>query len=571
MTGIFVYQSYYIALFHMAALFLLIFLNVVIWLRTAKSPLLCSFFVLQGILALWIVSKILKTFAPNTDLKFFFVTCQYAGVCFLGTAFVIFAHIFAYGVKPVNKIMLPLILISALCFITVLTNPLHYLFYSHFDFWGDSFGPLFYLQQGFHYSLIVTGVIICSRKLFNRLSSKRIHTILISAAIAIPMIANVLYVFRYFKRIFGFSPPFDITPMSASASLIILAFATFKLKLFDNLKIVRRAALSNIPEGILLVAGGRAGGFNNTFIRMAAEGKLIPAGKGSIISTIGDACYALNIGLSFSFDSSKAAAFTYETEAGDYTRLLSRPITCKAFNGAFIRVIDVTANQHILNELQAKNDELQSMYQHLTHRADIKRKLVVTRTRNYAAQEVHDILGHSIMLAVSLLEIARLSDDPFPGMEYIIRAKDILTGSIKEIRSVSPAANTPNSTGKSILKRLEDLADRFRTDIFEVGISCSNLARGLTAPVEDTVFKLCREAITNALRHGKASRADIILRSRKGMLELFIIDNGTGCGAVQKGMGLMGMEERVSLLRGTFTCHSLHGRGFCVHAVIPDR
>jgi signal transduction histidine kinase len=39
------------------------------------------------------------------------------------------------------------------------------------------------------------------------------------------------------------------------------------------------------------------------------------------------------------------------------------------------------------------------------------------------------------------------------------------------------------------------------------------------------------------------------------MIELFIIDNGSGCGKVQKGMGLSGMEHRISMLKGAFRCH----------------
>ena len=65
MTETFVYESYYIAFYHILSLFLLVFINVVIYLKTVKSQLLSSFFVLQGILALWIVSKILNRRRPS--------------------------------------------------------------------------------------------------------------------------------------------------------------------------------------------------------------------------------------------------------------------------------------------------------------------------------------------------------------------------------------------------------------------------------------------------------------------------------------------------------------------------
>ncbi|MBA1334027.1 MAG: hypothetical protein HPY66_1511 [Firmicutes bacterium] len=570
MTETFVYESYYIAFYHILSLFLLVFINAVIYLKAVKSSLLSSFFVLQGILALWIVSKILKTFAPNAEIKFFFVVCQYAGVCFLGPAFIVFAHIFANGVKPAKKLMLPLFIVSALCFLTVATNPLHYLFYTHFDFWGDSFGPLFYFQQGFNYLLFLIGGIICGKRFFGRFSEKRIQTILLAIAIAIPMIANLLYVFRFFKKIFGFSPPFDITPMSASASLILFAFATFKFQFFDNLKIARRVALSNVPEGILLVIGDRIAGFNETFNKMAADGKLVPAGKESIVRTFGNAARLHNRQkLSVAFDTGKPQDFIYQTGVRSYISVICRPVRDKSFSGAFIRFIDVTAKQGILEKLQMRNDELQFANQQLTIQAELKKKLVVARTRNFIAQEAHDILGHSIMLAISLLEIARMCNTASQGMEYMHRAKKILSDCLKEINSVASAENQSPLIRQSIEERLEKLADDFRSAFIAVGIHCSNLKQEIDISIESTLFKLCREGITNALRHGKASRVDIILRDKNEMIELFIIDNGSGCGKVQKGMGLSGMEQRVSMLKGAFRCHTLDGQGFCVQASIP--
>ena len=511
----------------------------------------------------------MKTFAPNVDMKFFFVVCQYAGVCFLGAAFMVFAHIFANGVKPPKKLMLPLFIVSALFFLTVATNPLHYSFYTHFDFWGDSFGLLFYFQQGFNFSLFAIGVILCGKRFFGQSSEKRIQTILFTFAITIPMIANLLYVFRYFEKFFGFSPPFDITPMSTSASLIIFALATFKFQFFYNLKIARRVALSNVPEGILLIKGDRIAGFNETFHKMATTGKLVSIGEESIVRTFGNAAYSPNQRLSIAFDTDKAQDFIYQTGADEYIRVIYRRVTDKFLRGAFLRFIDVTAKQGLLTQLQLRSDELQSTHQQLTLQAEMKKRLVVTRTRNYIVQEAHDILGHSIMLAISVLEIARLSKTESRSREYIHRAKKILSNSLEEINSVTSAENKSFTIRQGIEERLEELANEFRTAFVVVEISCSSLKRELAYSIEDAIFKLCREGITNALRHGKSSRVDIILRNKNEMIELFIIDNGLGCGKVQKGMGLNGMEHRVSLLKGTLNCHSLSGQGFCVQSVIP--
>jgi signal transduction histidine kinase len=571
MTETFVYESYYIAVYHVFSLFLLVFINTAIYLKTNRNQLLSSFFILQGILISWIISKIFKTFAPNATIKFLFVVWQYAGVCFIGTAFIVFSYIYTNGVKPNKKLILPLFIISALLLLTVATNPLHYLFYTHFDFWGDSFGPLFYLQQGFNFLLFVIGTILCGKNFLTHLSSKKhIQTVLLTFGIVIPMIANILYVFRFFKKIFGFSPPFDITPISASISLILFALATFKFDFFDKLKLSRRVALSNVQEGILAITGDRIADFNETFVIMKDNGRLISASKESIVRPAGNIPYFYNYQkVHIAFDMHMPQDFIYKTRDDYYIRLICQPVKSKSFSGAFIRFIDITEKQAILKKLQMRNNELQSINRQLRIQTEMKKKLIVVKTRNYIAQETHDILGHSIILAISLLEIARISSKMSQKIEYINRAKKILSNSLNDLDSITSEETKNLSISQGIKERLEKLADEFRSAFIAVEIHCYNLKQELNSFIEDTLFKLCREGITNALQHGKATKVDIILRNKNEVVELFIIDNGIGCKKVQKGMGLYGMEQRVSLLKGSFSCHPLYGNGFCIKADIP--
>jgi hypothetical protein len=274
MDELFLTESYYFVLFHVPFLFLITLTNTIVFVKAKKSPLLKNFMLLQGILVLWIVSKLLKTFAPDVPSKFFFVVCQYAGVCFLGALFIRFAWLFANGSPPPKKIMRLLYGLSAAMFLVVATNPLHHLFYTHFDFWGDSFGPVFYLLQGIMFALLLTGVLLCVKAYLNSFEHKRTQAVLFSIAILFPIAANILYVFKWFKVIFGFTPPFDITPVSTSVSLALYAFAIFRLELFDSLIVALETALSNVPQGILLVFGDKAAYINKTLGKMLKDGSL---------------------------------------------------------------------------------------------------------------------------------------------------------------------------------------------------------------------------------------------------------------------------------------------------------
>jgi signal transduction histidine kinase len=80
----------------------------------------------------------------------------------------------------------------------------------------------------------------------------------------------------------------------------------------------------------------------------------------------------------------------------------------------------------------------------------------------------------------------------------------------------------------------------------------------LPAEVEIAVFRVVQEAITNIARHAQASEVDILLTKKDGWLVVRVEDNGVGfdpalvMSGEQKGWGLRGMQERITLLGGEF-------------------
>jgi signal transduction histidine kinase len=84
-------------------------------------------------------------------------------------------------------------------------------------------------------------------------------------------------------------------------------------------------------------------------------------------------------------------------------------------------------------------------------------------------------------------------------------------------------------------------------------------------------LRILREAITNAVRHGRASRIKIWL-TREGRLHLKVSDNGVGFDpavVVGDGFGLVSMRERVRDLGGELRVDSELGSGTVVEAVVP--
>ena len=555
MDELFLTGSFYIVMFHVPFLFFLALVNTLIYVKSKKSVLLTNFLLLQGILALWMISKLLKTFAPDASLKFFFVVCQYAGISLLGVLFIRFAHLFAKGYPPSKRVMRVLYGLSATMFVTVATNPWHYLFYTHFDFWGDSFGSVFYVVQGIMFVLLLIGVVLCARTYLKSFGQKRTQALLFAVAIFIPIAANILYVFRLFKIIFGFTPPFDITPISASVSLVLFAFAIFRLELFDSLNFALEKALANVPQGILLTCGGKAAYINLTLQKMIRECSL-SALDGRLLVEHNGKTGAVQL----SFSLNEVQDFTIQNINGGYIRIKSHPIK----NGAYVSFIDITEKQAAVEELRLKSEELAAAHKKLLHQAQTQKSLVAAQIRNAMAAEAHDILGHSVILALSLLEMARVGNESNRG-GYMRRAAAFLKSSLPKLMESS---FDNRKRGRDVLSRMQELIEELSGMSAHIEVSAAGLIH-ISDESADAVYKICRESITNALRHGRCGKIDVILKGDQNVTRLYVIDDGRGCENIQKGMGIKSMEQRAFSIGGSLSCRTLGEQGFCVEAALP--
>jgi signal transduction histidine kinase len=92
------------------------------------------------------------------------------------------------------------------------------------------------------------------------------------------------------------------------------------------------------------------------------------------------------------------------------------------------------------------------------------------------------------------------------------------------------------------------------------------------AGVDLSAFRIVQEALTNTLRHARATRAEVTVRYGDGALELDVRDDGRGsvvADANGTGRGLVGMRERAALLGGTLEAGPMPGGGYRVHARLP--
>ncbi len=193
------------------------------------------------------------------------------------------------------------------------------------------------------------------------------------------------------------------------------------------------------------------------------------------------------------------------------------------------------------------------------------------------ARELHDETLQSLSALRLGLARAQRSGATAVLEGAIGQAVDQLEDSIANLRALitdlRPAALDELGTQAAI----EALAERIARHGVEVNVSLDfafEQGRESTrhvAELETAVYRIVQEALTNATKHGQATRVVVEINEDQTMVHLEIRDDGKGFdpSATTNGFGLLGMRERAHLLGGELLIDAAPGQGACVRASIP--
>ncbi len=98
---------------------------------------------------------------------------------------------------------------------------------------------------------------------------------------------------------------------------------------------------------------------------------------------------------------------------------------------------------------------------------------------------------------------------------------------------------------------------------------------GLDRRGEDVAYRIVQESLSNAVRHGKPTRIEIVIADLPDQVMVSVADDGGGLGQELTGgmslgqMGLSGMRERLGTLGGHMTVEEVKGTGVCIRAFLP--
>ena len=164
--------------------------------------------------------------------------------------------------------------------------------------------------------------------------------------------------------------------------------------------------------------------------------------------------------------------------------------------------------------------------------------------RERIARDLHDVLGHTLSVIVLKSELAaKLAEtDPIRAAQEIRDVERISRDALGQVRSTVSGYQS-----RGLLAEVEQARSALRAA--GVQAQCNFDAPKLPAAQEGVLALALREAVTNVIRHAKASSCSLSLHQENGNCRLQIKDDG--CGSMSpEGVGLTGMRQRVESLGG---------------------
>ncbi len=238
--------------------------------------------------------------------------------------------------------------------------------------------------------------------------------------------------------------------------------------------------------------------------------------------------------------------------------------------------------KHLEEELARARDDLETRVKERTAelslaeqelRALSHRVLAIQEEeRRSIARELHDQTGQSLTMVKLLLERAKKSP-PDKVAAVLSEASQQLSELIGQVRNLSLALRPSMLDDLGLVPALVWLCERVHAQSgvlvkFEhEELECSSMQ------VNTAAYRITQEALTNIVRHARATRATVRLQARGHNLCLGIQDDGCGFDmqalATGTSSGLSGMRERAKLLQGSFKVESSPGSGTRISVELP--
>ena len=250
----------------------------------------------------------------------------------------------------------------------------------------------------------------------------------------------------------------------------------------------------------------------------------------------------------------------------------------KSFNNkplGYVAIVhDDTKIYKSINRLKEKQMELEEINRNIIKLSNEEKNLLILKERNILSKEINDVMGHSLNFALQVLEGNKIIIDESPqkALQRLEDSIEIIDTSLIEIATMP--LDIPTKQMDNFYMFIEDLK-QISLRLNDIGVTFQlvcNTKNDIKNPnILKSLFRVCQEAITNAIKHGKSKNIVFSISCSNNLISFHIINDGKSPSSFVKGNGLNGIEDRIRNLEGNVSFNVLDdSSGFIIHGTIPN-
>lgn len=554
-------------------------LSMVIFLscKAKRSKILFTYLLLQTLVFIWSLGQLFEILSVGNDI-WGFVCLQSFAIIYICPAWLVLSLQLTCREKYLNKKSIFVLLIPPTFFyLTLLTNNWHHMFYPQYGKTGFTFGAFFWAHLVYCYTSTILGIFLLLMFAFKKSNVEKTMAVYLAIAALAPFISNLLHVFRIIKV------NSDITPLSLALSLVFFQIVTFRYRFLNIMPIAIREVFDTLNDPIVIIDMNEIiVDCNSSFEKLFDYRKHKKSLKTShdfvqflkTKITGENTVYEILDSIELENRHISSGEITLSVHINTNFLVTIHPVYNKKGKcfGKIVSFNDITDDKKLLANLKSKINELTELYAQLRYHTAIAEQLAVLKERERISRDIHDSLGQTLTLLLKLHEASLmvLRSNPDKAEELINSANKVGKEGFKKLKDFTMGLSIPHlGESQLLLESLKMLILKYTRLGMNVEFHLDGDLESLEDNCSDVIFRICQEALTNSMRHGKATQVNIFLRISYNALNLFIIDNGKSYGKIEKGFGISTMEDRVKKLSGNLQYGSSNGSGFNIHVNIP--
>jgi NarL family two-component system sensor histidine kinase LiaS len=238
---------------------------------------------------------------------------------------------------------------------------------------------------------------------------------------------------------------------------------------------------------------------------------------------------------------------------------------------------ETTAILERLSRLERRMAEQTLMTRKMAgEKAEIEEKAVqkiISEERNRLARELHDSVSQQLFAASMLMSTINESRPPSddPESRQLKLVEQTIHQSQLEMRALFLHLRPVQLHGKALKDGMQELLTELRQKVpMKIGWTIEPIT--LDKGVEDHLFRILQESVSNTLRHAKAKSLDVLLIQREDFVIMRVVDDGIGfdVSSTKPGSyGLGNMRERAMKIGGRLKIVSLPNKGTSLEVKVP--